>query len=48
VADIYDALTSDRPYRKAMSKEKALTIMQEEAEEGKIDKQILEHLKEII
>lgn len=29
-ADIYDALTSDRPYRSAMSSEKAMAILQEE------------------
>ncbi len=32
IADAYCALTEDRPYRKAMSKEKALEIMQQEAE----------------
>lgn len=30
VADIYDALTADRPYRPAMSSEKAMAILQEE------------------
>ena len=30
VADVYDALTSDRPYRKAWSKEKALEYLQKE------------------
>ena len=30
VADAYSAMTSDRPYRKAMPKEKALSIMKEE------------------
>ena len=30
VADIYDALTTDRPYRKAMSAEKAMAILQSE------------------
>lgn len=29
VADCYDALTTDRPYRKGFSKEKALTIIEE-------------------
>jgi putative two-component system response regulator len=48
VADIYDALTSDRPYRKAMSKEKALEILQQEAAEGKLDKQIVEQLMELV
>jgi putative two-component system response regulator len=32
--DIYDALTSDRPYRKALSPEKAFGIMAEEAHRG--------------
>ena len=31
VADAYSAMTSDRPYRKAMPVEKALSIMKEEA-----------------
>lgn len=31
VSDVYCAMTSDRPYRKAMSSEKALDIMKEEA-----------------
>jgi HD-GYP domain-containing protein (c-di-GMP phosphodiesterase class II) len=31
VADVYCAMTSDRPYRKAMDKEKALQILKEEA-----------------
>jgi HD-GYP domain-containing protein (c-di-GMP phosphodiesterase class II) len=29
VADVYDALTSDRPYRKAWSKEKVLSHIRE-------------------
>ena len=31
VADVYCAMTSDRPYRKAMSVEKTLEILKEEA-----------------
>ena len=31
VADAYNALTSDRPFRKAMTRDKALSIMKEEA-----------------
>jgi len=30
VVDVYDALTSDRPYRKAWPKEKALAYLQEQ------------------
>ncbi|BBO89368.1 HD-GYP domain-containing protein [Desulfosarcina ovata] len=37
VADIFDALTSDRPYRKAMSTVKATQILLKEAQKGKID-----------
>ncbi|HSA16135.1 MAG TPA: HD domain-containing phosphohydrolase, partial [Spirochaetota bacterium] len=31
VADTYDAMTSDRPYRKAMSRDRALEIIREVA-----------------
>ncbi len=31
IADVYEALTSDRPYRKAFSKKKALKIIREES-----------------
>ena len=41
VADIYDALTTDRPYRKAMSTEKALSILNTEANQGKLDKDVV-------
>lgn len=41
IVDIYDALTTDRPYRKAMPKEKAFNILKEEAEDGKLDKNIV-------
>ena len=44
VVDIYDALVSDRPYRKAMSRGEALEILREEAREGKLDKAVVEHL----
>ena len=44
VVDIYDALITDRPYRKGMSREKALSILQEEADEGKLDKSVVEQL----
>ncbi|MBL7032876.1 MAG: GAF domain-containing protein [Candidatus Delongbacteria bacterium] len=43
VADIYDALTaSDRPYKPAVSTEKALKILGWEAEAGKIDNDLLQ------
>ena len=37
VADVYDALTSDRPYRKALSSEEALGILHQEAMCGWLD-----------
>ncbi len=38
VADVYDALTArDRPYKKPVSREKALDILKEMADEGKLD-----------
>ena len=43
VADIFDALTaSDRPYRDAFSIDKAVSILHEEAESGKLDPVIVE------
>lgn len=44
VVDIFDALTSDRPYRKAMSQEKAFEILFEETEKGKLDERIVNEL----
>ncbi len=43
IADIYDALTAaDRPYKKAMSVDKALHILRGEAREGALDAELLE------
>ncbi|MGD2046238.1 MAG: HD domain-containing phosphohydrolase [Gemmatimonadota bacterium] len=43
VCDIFDALTaSDRPYKKAMPVEKALQVLQWEADDGMLDKEIVE------
>lgn len=42
VCDIFDALTaSDRPYKKAMPVEKALQILQWEADDGMLDKDVV-------
>ncbi|HEX8552346.1 MAG TPA: CHASE2 domain-containing protein [Abditibacteriaceae bacterium] len=42
IADIYDALTAaDRPYKKAMPAEKALSILRSEAESGTLDMDLL-------
>lgn len=37
IADIYDALTTDRPYRRAMTPEWALEVMMSEAHRGWLD-----------
>lgn len=42
IADIFDALTSDRPYRQALSPEKAAKILFEEASKNKLDKKLVE------
>jgi hypothetical protein len=42
ISDIYDALTaSDRPYKKAVPKEKAYQILDDEARRGDIDSDLL-------
>src|SRR5690606_22548120 len=40
VADIYDALTTARPYKPAYSHDRALTIMREEAKGGWRDPEV--------
>jgi len=44
VADIFDALTTSRPYRDALSYEEAKRILESYTEEGKIDKKVVEAL----
>jgi putative two-component system response regulator len=48
VVDIYDALITDRPYRKGMSREDALRILDEEGHAGKLDASVIGHLKTFI
>jgi HD-GYP domain-containing protein (c-di-GMP phosphodiesterase class II) len=48
VADIYDALTTHRPYRKAMPREKAISILQEEVQQGKLDGEVVSCLIELV
>ena len=48
VVDIYDALTTDRPYRNAMPEEKALAILDEEVESGKIDAMIVAEMHALV
>ena len=43
ICDVYDALTAaDRPYKRALSPELALRILQQEAAQGKLDKNALQ------
>ncbi len=43
IADIFDALVAwDRPYKKSVPVEKALSILHEEAGHGKLDKELLQ------
>ena len=48
VADIYDALTTDRRYRQAMTSDEAVDILREEAAIGKLDGRVVEDLIGII
>jgi putative two-component system response regulator len=48
ITDIYDALTTDRPYRKALPPEKALAIMREEVKRGWWDARILDEFETIV
>src|SRR6266478_530440 len=48
ITDIYDALTTDRPYRKALSAEKAFEIMREEANRGWWDSSILNVFEAVV
>jgi len=48
VVDIYDALVTERPYRKAVSKEKAIEILQEEVDQQKLDKRVVNELEDLV
>ena len=48
IADVYDALTSDRAYRKAMPAEKALEIMRQEASVGMWDTHLIDTFAEVV
>ena len=48
VADVYDALTSDRSYRKALAHDDALRVMHEEASVGMWDASLIDVLAEIV
>jgi putative two-component system response regulator len=48
VTDIYDALTTDRPYRKALPLEKAFAIMREEVKRGWWDGSLVDQLELLV
>ena len=48
LVDVYDALTTDRPYTKAMSSPKALGVMREEVEKGWWDGVVFEQLARLV
>lgn len=48
VADVYDALTSDRSYRKAFSDEKAFEILMSDAKEKKLNEYFVNTLRRIV
>jgi putative nucleotidyltransferase with HDIG domain len=48
VADIYDALTTDRPYLAAMTTEQALDILNREAAAGRIDREVVATLAGVV
>ncbi len=48
MVDSYDALTTDRPYRPALSEEQALRLLDVETEKGLWDKELFNIFKEIL
>ncbi|MCX7922939.1 MAG: response regulator [Clostridia bacterium] len=48
VADIYDAVTSDRSYRKAMTKQEAFAILRESVSRGELDGQVVDAFDEVV
>ena len=48
IVDIYDALTTDRPYRKAMTPDRAFALMREEVKRGWWDGALLDELETMV
>jgi HD-GYP domain-containing protein (c-di-GMP phosphodiesterase class II) len=48
VVDIFDALVTDRPYRKAMPQEKAMAILLEDSRKGKLNANVVRCLEEML
>jgi cyclic di-GMP phosphodiesterase len=47
VVDVYDALRTERPYKPAFDKEKALAILEEETEKGWYDPEVLRRFRSL-
>jgi len=48
MVDAYDALTTDRPYRQALSQREAFWVLDSEVEKGKWDKHLLNDFRQIL
>ena len=48
VVDIYDALVTERPYAQALPKSKALGILDEDVQSGRLDADIVEKFRTLI
>ena len=48
VADIFDALTAERPYRKPAPDEEVVQILRREADEGLLDGKVVDALERIL
>lgn len=48
VVDSYDAMVTDRPYRKALSKEETLLCLSREVNEGKLDSRTVVCLQDMV
>lgn len=48
VADIYDALVTDRPYKKGLPPEQCMEILMRDVWEGKLDQEMVEALQRLI
>ena len=47
VADVYDALITDRPYRAAMSRDDVFSVLHEEVRLGRIDDKVVRALHRV-
>ena len=48
IGDVFDALTSDRAYRRALSHEKTLEIMRQEASVGMWDARLIDTFADVV